>query len=872
MRMLTARALIATALVGASAATLPSASAAAAASRGFADSPADAGYVGLHPRPVAYTVKAHQRLSVALKGLPSSDVAGIAVGLTVAAHGAGSVTIWSAPTRPSAVTAAFASGTTVASTVVAPGRLSLLNSSSHTVKVTLVAKGYFPSAARAFASGAPGWFVPTPAKKAVSVRLGAHATSTYNALLGAPPRVAAVVLALAATATKTGQLKSFAFHSAYKTHAALALAAGKHTQSLEVVQPSGASHLVGLSNLSAGPASVTGSSVGYVQPFHAATQAQYVRAATGPGTRAVTVTWQPPLDLGGLPITSYLVHVYPNGPALPDDGSVTTVTGLSAVVRVAGGRDLWFGVSGVTAFGVGSERTTDIPVRALPGAPPGAPRNVVATSVGVGQVTVGWSPPLPDGGQPVTAYTVTAPGVSPVTVAAPGTSLTLPWTPGLAGFFSVAAINDDGTSLAAKAAVVVALGVPDVGVATRVSAPLTPGSASTTQVLIGERPSVSNGGRFVAFSSAASDLVVGDTNNARDVFVRDLVMGRTTRVSVASDGAQGNGESYDASISADGRYVVFDSVATNLAPSPGSGSPRVYRHDVQTGETVLVSQSTGGQAAEGERPTVSADGNRVAFASSDAAVVTGDNNSVDDVFVRDIGAGTTVRVSLSDTGAELDDFSEGPAISPDGNVVAFSSWATNVVAGFSPYAEQMYVRNLSSGTTIAVSRGFDGMTGNDDSYSAALSTDGRYVAFESGAGNLVTDDSGGGLDFFVRDVQSGTTTRVDVTNGGGQTTGADAWTPVSLSGDGHRVAFQLPEVALVPAATNGREGIFVRDLTAGTTREVSVADDGTRPAAGSAGAALSPDGHFAAFAAGFGSAANPVDGITTPGIYLRDIG
>lgn len=868
------RLLITAATLAASLSTVAvSTPASAAARRGFADSLADAGYVTLHAHATSYTVKAHQQIAVSLRGVPTSDVVAVSVGLTVKATGTGGVTLWRAGTkRPAAVTESFTAGTSAAGTVVAPGRLSLLNSSAHGVKVTLVARGYFPSAATAFASGAPGWFVAAPAKKAVSVRMPAHTSVMYNALLGAPPRIASIVLAVSAIATKSGRLTSYPVDSAYKTHTALPLVAGKRTQAIEVVQPSGASHLVGMSNLSRGPASVTASSVGYVQPFQAPSQAQYLLATAGPASGTITVTWQPPLRLGGMPITSYQVRVYPNGPTSPSDGSVTSVTGTSAVLRLPAGRGYWFGVTGVTAVGVGSEMRTNTPVQPLPVVAPSAPRNVTAVSAGVGQVTVSWSPPVPNGGQPVTTYTVAAAGMNPLTVPATSTSVTLPWRPGLSGFFSVSATSPDGTSQSAKAAVVTALGVPDSGVTTRASAPLAAGAASITQVTGGERPSMSTGGRYVAFSSRATDLVAGDTNNARDVYVRDVVTGTTTRVSVASSGAQGNGDSLRASISNDGRYVVFESMSTNLATGATDGNPHVYRHDLQTGHTDLVSLTATDGVASGAVPTMSGDGDRIAFESDQPDVVNNDTNDTTDIFVRDVAAGTTARVSLSGTGAELDGFSEGAAISADGNVVAFSSYASNVVVGFSPYAEQLYVRNLSAGTTTAVSRGFDGMTGNDDSYGASVSSDGRYVAFVSGAGNLVSDDSGGGIDVFVRDVQSGTTTRVDVTNSGAQTTGALSYTPVSISADGQRVAFELPEAALIAVGAGTHNGVFVRDLTAGTTTEVSVATDGTRPSAGAAGAGLSPDGHFAGFAAGFGSATNPVDGITTPGVFLRNLG
>jgi hypothetical protein len=845
-------------------------STASAHRRGFADSPADAGYVSLRIRHTqTFTVAAHHQVNLTLKGLPVTDVVAVTVGLTVMATTTGSVTLWPAGTqRPRAVTAAFAPGTTAASTAVAQGKLSLLNSSPHTVSVVLSAQGYYPSATKAFASGAPGWFVPASASKAVSVRLLAHKTVTYNALLGAPARVAAVVLAVSATATKIGSLKSFAFHSSYKTSTSLPLVAGKRRQAVEVVQPSGASHLVGLSNLSAGPTSVTAASVGYIQPFGAAGPPQNVKATAG--TDTAVVTWDPPVVLGGLPVTSYAVSVYPHGPTEPSVGAPITVLASqhSLTISTAAG-SYWFGVAATTAWGVGPTSIMNLPVRVVRGPVPGAPQHLTAAATGIGQVTLNWSPPAVNTGLPLTSYTVDALYQSQFVVPAAATSAVVPLRAGLTTYVSITADNADGRSQPAVTGPLTVLGVPDTLMTTRVSTAIDPRATTATQLIAGERPAVSRGGRYVAFTSAASNLVPGDTNAARDVFVRDLVTGTTTRVSIATDGSQSNDNSYGATVSDDGRFVSFESFATTLAPGAADGLGHIYRHDVLTGTTAVVSLTSTGAVTEGYEPSMSADGTRVAFGSPGLNVVPGDTNGTDDIFVRDLTAGTTVRASLGDTSAQLTDFSEGAALSPDGNVVAFSTGADNVVTGWSGNAEQTYVRNLSAGTTTAVSQSPAGVAGDDDSFSSALSADGRYVAFESAAGNLVAGDTNTAVDVFVRDMQTGTTSRLSVATGGAQTFGKLSFDPVSLSSDGRRVAFTFPEQGLVPTNDNGRTGTFVHDLSTGATTETSVSGGGDQASTGAAATGLSPDGSYAAFAA---TLPNQVDFLNVAGIFLRHIG
>jgi Tol biopolymer transport system component len=846
-------------------ATAAAPTAGAAQLRSIADSPADAGYVALHTRhSTSYVVKAHGQVTVTLKGLPVQDVVAATVSLTVSGTGSGSVTLWPAGTPRPAATLSFTTRAT-ASTVVTPGPQRLLNGSAHPVKVVVTAQGYYPSAATALAGGAPGYFVPIAARRVLHVSLKPHTTTTYKTLKAAPIDAADAVLTLAATATKAGQLKAFAFHSVRKAHVALPLTARATSRGLVLVQPSGY-HNVGLSNASGGTTTVTANAVGYVMPFDVPSQVEYVNATASPG--GALVTWQPPLHIGGMPITSYVVSVFPNGVTKPAVGPTYTVPGTagSASIPLAVGHGYWFGVVAVTAVGQGGTMTTNIPV--IPQPLP-VPSHVTATTAGVGHATVSWtlSPPS---GTPVTSYTVTPSHGAAVTLPAPAATTTLALPSGLTATFTVTANYALGSSMpSAPSNRVTILGVPGPGVTTRVSSAVDPTQPAATQ-LAGDTPAVSRGGRYVAFSSTAP-LVAGDTNGVRDIFVRDLVTGVTTRVSVASDGSQADGDSDAPVISDDGRYVAFESFAADLAPeSWNNGHLHVFRHDLQTGVTALVSVDVDGAQADAGEPSISGDGNRVAFVSDSSRLAT-DNNGAVDVFVRDMAAGSTVIASMGNGGVASDGLSEAPSISEDGNSVAFASYADTLVTGVTNAWEEIFVRNLQAGTTTWVSQAVGGTRQDADSYWPAVSADGRYVAFESAADNLVPGDTNGLIDVFVRDTHSGTTTRVSVASNGAQAGGDDLFDQLGISADGQRVAFTFPEGGLVAGGTDQRTGVFIHDMATGATTEASVASDGSATAKGADLAAISPDGGFLAFVGTF-TGLDQVDGLAVAGVFEHAIG
>ena len=328
-------------------------------------------------------------------------------------------------------------------------------------------------------------------------------------------------------------------------------------------------------------------------------------------------------------------------------------------------------------------------------------------------------------------------------------------------------------------------------------------------------PAISGDGRFVAFSSVASNLVSSDTNGSQDNFVHDRQTGQTTRVSVASDGTEGNDNSYHPAISADGRYIAFYSLASNLVISDTNGTGDIFVHDRQTGQTTRVSVASDG--SEGNSPsyssalTISADGRYVAFQSFSSNLVSGDTNLAIDIFVHDQQTGQTTRVSVASDGSEGNGSSHYPDISADGRYVTFQSEASNLVSGDSNGIEDIFVHDRQTGQTTRSSIASDGTEGNGTSYYPDISADGRYVTFNSEASNLVSEDTNGMLDIFVNDRQTGQTTRVSVASDGTEGNNDSYTSPPTISADGRYVAFNSYASNLVSGDTNGVLDAFVHD-------------------------------------------------------------
>ena len=328
----------------------------------------------------------------------------------------------------------------------------------------------------------------------------------------------------------------------------------------------------------------------------------------------------------------------------------------------------------------------------------------------------------------------------------------------------------------------------------------------------------------------------------------------TSRVSVDSSGAEGNGNSFGpTAISADGRIVAFVSSATNLVAVDANGYGDVFVHDRLTGTTQRVSVDSSGAEANGESddPAISADGRYVAFRSNASNLVAGDANGYGDVFVHDRLTGITERVSVDSSGAEGTDESYGPAIAADGQRVAFESYASNLVGGDTNQSGDVFVHDRSTGITERVSVNSSGVAGNDRSFDPAISADGQSVSFQSYASNLVAGDTNGYMDVFVHDRSTGLTERVSVSSSGkqGSVQGNSYSAASTISANGQIVAFWSRATNLVKGDTNGANDVFVHDRSTGITVRVSVDSHGKQGNANSSlnGPQLSADGQIVAF-------------------------
>jgi Tol biopolymer transport system component len=349
---------------------------------------------------------------------------------------------------------------------------------------------------------------------------------------------------------------------------------------------------------------------------------------------------------------------------------------------------------------------------------------------------------------------------------------------------------------------------------------------------------ISARGRYVVFQSNASNLVAGDDNGRRDVFIADTRTGKLRLVSLSSRGKQGDAGSQAPSISADGRHVAFVSRATNLAgPRTEKRASQIFVRDLKTQRTTLVSSAPGGELANGVNrgPRISADGGFVAWESFARNLVAGDTNRSQDVFVHELATGTTERVSVGPAGEQGDEPSGYPSISADGRYVAFDTMATNFLPG--PGALfGVYIRDRVAQTTELVSADAAGQEASG--YDPSISADGRYVAFES-------DDLGTGVapNIVVRDRLTATTADASVPAPGG--TDENVITEhADISADGRFVAFESAD-DLVPQIRGCCFHVFLRDMAAMTTTWI---DRGSKQVKGESDRpVVSDDGRFVAF-------------------------
>ncbi|HUQ02031.1 MAG TPA: Ig-like domain-containing protein [Kofleriaceae bacterium] len=305
---------------------------------------------------------------------------------------------------------------------------------------------------------------------------------------------------------------------------------------------------------------------------------------------------------------------------------------------------------------------------------------------------------------------------------------------------------------------------------------------------------VSGDGRYTAFMTPM-DVLPSDDNGVRDVYVLDRVTGAFELVSVGEGGVQGNANAERPSISDDGRYVAFASAASNLVAGDTNGTVDVFVRDRVSRTTIRASVGPGGVQVSGTSrdPDLSADGSVVAFVSTAFQLVADDANATTDVFVRDLAAGVTSRVSVRTGGGEADLESVQPAISGDGRIVAFTSGATNLVTGDTNGQPDVFVHDRTSGVTERASVSSTGGEGSGRSFGAQLSFNGRFLVFNSYADNLVPGNPVSAT--YIRDRQAVTTTVAE----------SVYLSSYTISGDGRYLA-----------GATGDGACFVKDRFAGT--------------------------------------------------------
>jgi Tol biopolymer transport system component len=340
-----------------------------------------------------------------------------------------------------------------------------------------------------------------------------------------------------------------------------------------------------------------------------------------------------------------------------------------------------------------------------------------------------------------------------------------------------------------------------------------------------ESPAVSANGRWVVFESAADNLVPGDQNGLSDVFLRDRRNVTTKRISVGAAGAEGDGSSSQASISGDGRWIAFSSSATNLVPGSTGGLGNVYLYDRTSGALQRVSNALGGGGGGNDNssePRLSSDGSVVVFTSGAANLVPGDGGKVD-VFMYRIATGALTRVSARADGADPGGDARGAAASAGGAFVTFTSTANDLVSGDGGHSD-VFVRDMTVNQITRVSVTSTGGEANSDSALSAISSDGCQIAFDSTASNLVFgDDNSKALKVFVRDRCAGSTEFASLSNGGVQGGVLDR-RPV-ISDDGCLVGMvELANNLLVPAG--GWRAAVLRDRCGGFTSRVDLSAAG----------------------------------------------
>lgn len=365
-------------------------------------------------------------------------------------------------------------------------------------------------------------------------------------------------------------------------------------------------------------------------------------------------------------------------------------------------------------------------------------------------------------------------------------------------------------------------------------------------------PSISQDGRYIAFGSNSTHLVSGDTNGKWDIFVKDMQTGNVVRANTSSSGAQmTTGFTYgEAKISANGKYVAFAASDPGLVTGDSNGYQDVFVKNLVTGDIQIATlTNSGGQSnASTQQFNISADGRYVVFISAASNLVTGDTNGKQDVFVRDMVNGTTTLISKSASGTLANGNSNGyPTISCDGAYVAFIANASNLVANDTNGQSDVFLVNRLDGAVTDVT-----LAANSEMNLGIpqLSCDGSTLLFTSAASNLVSGDTNGLTDLFAYSIREGTFERINVSSSGAQATTYSV-SPTNpsqyMNFDGQKVVFETVDSGMVSGDTNAAMDIFIRDRAAGTTERLSMRNATTQTTVGSDSAAISADGNYALF-------------------------
>lgn len=856
MMRATTRIAVATAVLAAGLTTVPAG--AAVAPKPTSPAARQAPYVAVaHKLLLKAPVKAKATASFRATGLANVPSTASAVVVSVSVPNpvaAGTLTFFSYGTkRPATVSLAYAKGRTATSTVVlipgTAGKVSVYNASTKGDKIVATVTGFYAAPGSTSAANAKTRFVALPPKRVSSAALGKAAAAFAT---GVPATgVAGVVLSVTVPApAKSGSLSLYGYGA--RPAAADFSFTAHHPSSSLVVVPVGSQGRVSVLNHAKAVVRVWVDVVGYLHQLKAPSAPRSVVATAQNG--GALITWSSPASDGGAPVAAYRLEVVPGGTTMVVPGQALQ----TSVGNLRNGTSYTFAV--VAMNSVGSSPAT-ISAAVVPYGVPAAPTNLVAKASDVGSATLTWAAPTDTGGLPITGYKVTASGGG-ATATSTTTSATVSGLPSGQYFtFTVTATNGPATSLpSAPSSAVLGEGTSRVlptgttsaadeddaalsadgryvafdsdarltaddrnnyqdvyvrdrllGTTTLVSVPAAGSTATDNDSLA---PSISDDGRYVAFQSMASDLVSPETMH-EDVYLRDLLSHTTRLISASSAGFEGDGASENVVISGDGSTVVFGSQATNLVSTSNGGKEQLYVETL-TPRSVRIASAPSSSGAPGNEDTysgtLSSDGHRVAFTSLATNLVSGvTTGGYLQAYVYDSTADATSIVSFSAANAMHggNERSYQPFVSPDGGYVAFVSQATDILGGNGVAA--VYLRTLSSGAVVKVSSGAGGADPSDDSNFPIVSTGGRYVVFTSAAHNLnAGGDTNNRRDVFRTDTTTGVTQLVSVADTGAQGDGDS--NGQAMTRDGLHVAFSSQADNLVPADTNGYTDLFVRDL------------------------------------------------------------